>query len=287
MANPIISSSVGKNGANPPVLDDVKTVQTLLNGFVLSGELGELPPLTVDGATAPTIPYIEKFQKNVAGFNNPDGTVDPDGKTWKALIQPPGASSATGLVAVGLAKVNLLLGSIGKIPADLWAAALNSLTRHCDHPDLTRPWVLTLVDFRISKKLPRLWVVNLTLREVLSHVHVAHGSGVEGKNTSEVPKDLGDSNKRSSLGAYVTFHPYKTSTVGHVDSPQPALKVKGLDKGVNGRARERGILFHAATYVEPPLKVGNSWGCFATSLEDNRTIIPQIGPGSFVYAYKG
>jgi hypothetical protein len=288
MANPKITSSVGKNAASPPLLDDVKTVQALLNGFVLSGELGEQNTLPLDGAVAPTIPYIEKFQKNVAGFNNPDGTVDPGGKTWQALIKPPRAATAAGLVALGLAHVNIILGPVGTIRADLWEAALNALILHRDHPDLSCPHALTLMDFRVGRKMPRLWLVNLALREVRANVHVAHGKGAHKKNRGDVPKDFGDSDYRTSLGAYVTYHPYRTSTVGDVDSPQPALKVKGLDRGVNGRARERGILFHAATYFNPPTnKFGSSWGCFATSVDVNNSLLPQIGPGSFVYAYAG
>ncbi len=74
-----ISASVGKGGKNKNA--DVKIVQALLNEKENSG-------LEVDGESGPkTIAAITKFQKEKAGLNNPDGRIDPGGKTWKALTE--------------------------------------------------------------------------------------------------------------------------------------------------------------------------------------------------------
>ncbi len=80
MAN--ISDSVGLNGANQP--QDVRTVQELLNQNrhrVPDGR--EIPE---DGIVGPkTIFAIKRFQTSVLGMRNPDGRVDPSGKTLHAL----------------------------------------------------------------------------------------------------------------------------------------------------------------------------------------------------------
>jgi L,D-transpeptidase catalytic domain len=62
--------------------------------------------------------------------------------------------------------------------------------------------------------------------------------------------------------------------------------VIGLEDKINDRAWERGIAFHAATYVNPP-SVANSNGCFATPLSDNVKLIPLIANGTFAFAYAG
>jgi murein endopeptidase len=76
-----IGAPVGSRGANHP--DDVRVVQELLNGHV--GQLG-LRPLLVDGqAGRKTVVAIVEFQGRVMGMLEPDGRVDPAGRTWRAL----------------------------------------------------------------------------------------------------------------------------------------------------------------------------------------------------------
>lgn len=78
-----ISASVGKGGKN--IKADVKTVQTLLNKNKAN--------LVVDGSCGPkTINAIANFQKTVVKLPSPDGRVDVNGKTWKALV---GAATTT------------------------------------------------------------------------------------------------------------------------------------------------------------------------------------------------
>lgn len=87
-----ISASVGRNGANRDA--DVRAVQTLLNGQSQT----QLERLVVDGDIGPrTIGAIETYQRKVLHFANPDGKVDPGGKTLTALnaAQVPHAPSAT------------------------------------------------------------------------------------------------------------------------------------------------------------------------------------------------
>jgi hypothetical protein len=78
-----LTGSVGRNGTNDR--DDVLLVQQLLNGYLS----GLLPPTSIDedGIVGPqTIGAIEQFQEDVVKLSNVDGRVDPDGRTFHALL---------------------------------------------------------------------------------------------------------------------------------------------------------------------------------------------------------
>jgi hypothetical protein len=78
---PDIVKSVGAGGANNKA--DVRVVQTLLNNFI--NGLG-LPALFVDGDCGEkSVTAIRAFQKQIVGIANPDGRVDPGGRTMVAL----------------------------------------------------------------------------------------------------------------------------------------------------------------------------------------------------------
>jgi peptidoglycan hydrolase-like protein with peptidoglycan-binding domain len=98
----MISASVGRSGTNRE--DDVRSVQLLLNTFILAGRLPSHSMLTVDGKISEKmIAAIEDFQKRFVGMKNPDGRVDPAGKTLENLngsvLQP--TATASGAPAVG------------------------------------------------------------------------------------------------------------------------------------------------------------------------------------------
>lgn len=76
-----IGASVGKGGVN--ALADVLVVQHLLNAW-RSGK--GLPPIASDGdAGAQTLAAIERFQAEAMRAAQPDGRIDPGGRTWQAL----------------------------------------------------------------------------------------------------------------------------------------------------------------------------------------------------------
>jgi hypothetical protein len=277
---PTISASVGKKGTNHP--DDVRTVQTLLNGFVAAGRMGSLAPLTVNGDPKPTVPYIEKFQKAVAGFSNPDGKIAPGGTTWTKLIETPdGVAEFT--AAFTMVHAARARPPVDTIQDDLWQAGLAALISHLGHVKLRKPEIVTFMDFRLGRMEPRLWTVNIRDHKRLHKSHVAHGSG---SGSGGKPTSFEDGYYKTSLGAYVTLS-VRQSKMGKVAKPEPASFVLGLEPGVNGRAEVRGIAFHAATYVNPPYAVGTSGGCFATPVRENRDLIPLIANGTFAYAFAG
>jgi hypothetical protein len=76
-----IAASVGEGGVNRA--SDVRIVQQLLNQHAIA--LG-LPLLVVDNdAGENTIKAIRQYQKDVVGLAEPDGRIDPGGKSWQAL----------------------------------------------------------------------------------------------------------------------------------------------------------------------------------------------------------
>jgi len=76
-----ILKSVGRGGVNRDI--DVKLIQQLLNAQSIPGET---IPLVVDGiAGEKTYKYIDAFQREIVKMANPDGRVDPGGKTFKKL----------------------------------------------------------------------------------------------------------------------------------------------------------------------------------------------------------
>lgn len=73
-----LTASVGSGGTNRP--NDVFFVQRLLN------ENGSTPKLRVDGLNGRrTIAAIKVFQSRIVGLRNPDGRVDPGGRTIAKL----------------------------------------------------------------------------------------------------------------------------------------------------------------------------------------------------------
>ena len=78
-----ITGSVGKNGVNQS--QDVELIQKLLNGCNIPNEE---TPLDEDGLIGnKTISRIEAFQKKIVLLSKPDGRVDPDGRTFKKLLE--------------------------------------------------------------------------------------------------------------------------------------------------------------------------------------------------------
>ena len=101
-----ITGSVGRGGVNHAT--DVRLIQKLLNAQQIPGETTQL---IVDGKIGDkTISRIVAFQKKILAMVNPDGRVDPNGRTFKKLLENqsrPGAKAAN-LYSFSAKGVNLL-----------------------------------------------------------------------------------------------------------------------------------------------------------------------------------
>lgn len=140
---------------------------------------------------------------------------------------------------------------------------------------------LTIIDYSLPAREKRLWVIDMNERRVLHHALVAHGEG----SGADVPVAFSNEvdSHQSSLGLFRTDEVY-TGRFGY------ALRMSGLEPGINDNARRRAIVFHGAPDVSQAFiatfgTIGRSWGCPALPEDVAATIIDGIAGGSAVFAY--
>ena len=142
--------------------------------------------------------------------------------------------------------------------------------------------ILSIADFDQSSKKKRLYIIDLTKREMLLNTWVAHGQN------SGFDDAIKFSNKNdsftSSLGFYVTGEVYNGI---HGRS----LKLDGMDQGFNDNARSRSIVIHGAPYVSEGTinalgRLGRSQGCPAVAPEVANQVINTIGDKTVLFINK-
>jgi hypothetical protein len=144
----------------------------------------------------------------------------------------------------------------------------------------SRP-MLTVIDYSLPASEPRLWVIDLEHGQVLHHELVAHGDR-SGENLAVSFSNQIDSHQ-SSLGLFRTDEAY-SGRYGY------ALRLSGLEPGINDNARQRAIVFHGSPEVSRDFiaqwgTIGRSWGCPALPEEVAAQVIDGIAGGSAVFAY--
>ena len=141
--------------------------------------------------------------------------------------------------------------------------------------------ILTVVDFSLSSNAKRMWVIDLDKNLVLFQTLVAHG-----RNTGE-EYARNFSNKAESYQSSVGF--YATAEI-YSGKHGKSLKLDGLEKGLNDKARERAVVVHGADYVSESFikqnkRLGRSQGCPAVPVEMNNKIIEVIKDKSCLFIY--
>lgn len=141
--------------------------------------------------------------------------------------------------------------------------------------------ILTLVDFSLASTAKRLWVIDLDQNRVLFQTLVAHGRNT-GEDFAKAFSNKAES-FQSSLGFYVTAEVYN-------GKHGLSLKLDGLQKGLNDKARERAVVIHGADYVSESFikqnkRLGRSQGCPAVPVEMNDKIINVIKDKSCLFIY--
>jgi len=171
--------------------------------------------------------------------------------------------------------------SRGTIDAKIFSLALDAASCAVRSGAVDDPSTLSVIDYSRPSTSPRLWVFDLESRELLYEELVAHGQG-SGGNLATQFSNTEDSHQ-SSLGLFVTEGTY-------VGRNGYSLRLNGLDRGFNDRARERAIVVHGAPYVDAKLalaqgRLGRSWGCPALREAVARDLIDRVKGGSLVFAY--
>jgi len=198
-----------------------------------------------------------------------------------SLAALPGLGSPAPRAAVKFSRIDVGAAQADGVSPDVLRLALNAVTCATTHGDIPPPRTLTLIDYSRPSVEPRLWVYDLSSGEMLFKELVAHGRDT-GENLATHFSDRMNSHQ-SSLGMFVTGDTY-------VGSNGYSLRLDGLEPGFNARARERAIVMHGASYVDPRLaatqgRIGRSWGCPALREAVARQVIDTIRGGGVIFSY--
>jgi hypothetical protein len=170
---------------------------------------------------------------------------------------------------------------IGQIDAAVLKLALKASRCAARSGDVEDPATLTIIDYSRPSVQPRLWVLDLDTRELLYEELVAHGQS-SGGNLATKFSNAPESHQ-TSLGLFVTDAAY-------VGRNGYSLRLDGLDRGFNDRARARAIVLHGAPYVNTSItrslgRLGRSHGCPAVREAVARELIDRVKGGSLVFSY--
>jgi len=141
--------------------------------------------------------------------------------------------------------------------------------------------IMTVIDYSLPSRERRLWVLDLAQGSVLARELVAHGKGTG----DDIARNFSDAegSYQSSLGTFVTGETYQ-------GKHGLSLRLRGLDQGLNSHAEARGIVVHAADYVNQAIvaqlgRLGRSQGCPALNPAVAARIIGLIKGGTVVFSY--
>ncbi len=131
------------------------------------------------------------------------------------------------------------LTTIGAVDHEVFSLALSSAERAVARGE-AKPSTLTVIDFSVPSTERRMFVYDLRSRVLLFEELVSHGRN-SGENVATTFSNQPESFK-SSIGLYRTGE-------GYFGKHGYSLRLDGLEKGFNDRARERAIVIHGADYV--------------------------------------
>jgi len=196
-----------------------------------------------------------------------------------ATLLVPHAAHASNSASFALADFDTT--AIGGIETDVLEMALGAASCAVKSGAVEGPGTLTVIDYSKPSSERRLWVFDLKSKELLYEELVAHGQGSGANMATQFSNN--DESHQTSLGLFVTRDTY-------VGKNGYSLRLDGLDRGVNDRARDRAIVMHGAPYVSEAFvkangRLGRSWGCPAISAAVAKQMIDRVKGGGLVFAY--
>jgi hypothetical protein len=199
-----------------------------------------------------------------------------------AGLTPPAPKAAAKSDARLAFKVDAWADSaVARIDPEVLRLALSASQCATASGAVHNPATLTIIDYSKASVEPRLWVLDLRSRALVYEELVSHGQGSGGDRATRFSNQ--PDSHQTSIGLYVTEQPY-------VGRNGYSLRLDGLDKGFNDRARERAIVMHGAPYVNVGItkslgRLGRSHGCPAVRDEVARELIDRVKGGSLLFAY--
>ena len=141
--------------------------------------------------------------------------------------------------------------------------------------------IITFIDFSKPSDSERIFIIDIEQKKLLYKTYVSHGRNSGDNYAKYFSNDVGSF--KSSLGFYVTNETYYGKN-GY------SLRLEGLEKGVNDKARERAIVVHGAKYSNPETipqykRLGRSLGCPALPTGVSQEIIDTIKGGSVLFIF--
>jgi hypothetical protein len=141
--------------------------------------------------------------------------------------------------------------------------------------------IITIIDFTKPSTEERFFIIDLEHKELKYNCYVAHGRNSGDDYAKSFSND--SESLKSSLGFYLTAETY-SGVHGY------SLKLDGLEKNINDKARRREIVIHGAEYVSDEFikkygRLGRSWGCPALPINISKEIIDLISGGSCLFIY--
>lgn len=140
---------------------------------------------------------------------------------------------------------------------------------------------MTVIDYTKPSYNKRMYIIDLQTRKVESYL-VAHGKNSGYRYANDFSNRF--NSYKSSKGLFLTGTTY-------FGSHGKSLKLLGLERGVNDKALDRGIVIHGADYVSNRSVIlnggylGRSWGCPAVPLKEVDQIVDKIRNGSLLYIH--
>jgi hypothetical protein len=130
-----------------------------------------------------------------------------------------------------------------------------------------------VIDYRKHLFTKRLCLYDVKNRKEIFRSRVAHAYNSGLLYASDFSNE--NESRKSCYGAFLTGGSYN-GQYGY------AMRVNGLDKGINDQALSRAIVFHSVN----KLPVMWSWGCFVTPPDINRNLIDLTKEGRLVVVLK-
>ena len=140
---------------------------------------------------------------------------------------------------------------------------------------------LAVIDYSMPSTARRLWIFDLNSKKLVLRELVAHGQN-SGENFATRFSNS-EGSFQSSLGLFRTRESYQGAN-GY------SLRMDGLEPGINDRARDRDIVIHGASYVNPLWsqrqgRIGRSQGCPAVRPQVARQVVDNLKNGQFMFAW--
>ena len=140
---------------------------------------------------------------------------------------------------------------------------------------------LAVIDYSQPSTARRLWIFDLRKKTLVLRDLVAHGQKSGENFATQLSNNEGS--HQSSLGLFRTQESYQGAN-GY------SLRMDGLEPGINDSARERAIVIHPASYVNPLWsqtqgRIGRSQGCPAVRPQVARQVVDKLKDGQFMFAW--